>query len=79
MKAFFKDINGDSNIEFYNYWKIPGMDFCLFRISRIDEVFAHSKALQIIIFNFEIRFYISERKNNEKNNGTRNGNRGLYP
>jgi len=57
MKNIFRDINGDSNIEFYNYWSMSEMEFILFKVMRLDHVFAGSKALQIILFNFEIRIF----------------------
>lgn len=48
--------------EFYNYWtRMSEMGFQLFSISFVESAFFYVNALQIVILNFEFRFYLKKK------------------
>ena len=57
-----ENIEEGAGLEFHNYWK----DFQhfkrieIFTVSWMDNVFAFSNALSVVIFNFEFRFYFKK-------------------
>ena len=56
--------------ELFNYWVINGFNgFDLFTVRLETGVFAYVNALQIIICNFEFRFYIPKPTTKDKTDG----------
>lgn len=58
-------IEPKTRLEIFNYWTHSFNGFDLFTVRYETMIFAYVNALQIVLFNFEFRFYINKKKGNQ--------------